>query len=484
MLNMNILMITSEVVPFSKSGGLADVTSALSAALADLDNKVSVLMPSYGFIELKDFSPPIASFEVELNSNIEKVTVVKKTINNVDYLSLVHPLFSERKGIYGDTSFTPYNDNFERYMLLAKSVFPLCKELDFKVDILHAHDWTAGFVPYLLKKSKDKFFNKCKSVFTIHNLAYQGIFPRFEALKASIELEDDLFDGTSINKKVNMLRTGLVYSDYITTVSPTYAKEIQTKELGCNLHEILKKRRSHLFGIINAIDYDEWDPNSDIYFENHYNSSDLSGKKELKRLVQKEFNLEVNDEIPLISMISRFAEQKGFYELLDEHKVLETILSNENVQILIIGTGDEVIQNKLKELDSKYDNISVNIMFSNKYAHMVEGASDFFFMPSRYEPCGLNQLYSLRYGTLPIARKTGGLADTITDIGEFPNDGTGFLFSQLESHAIIETVKRALNIYYNDKETLNQMIKRSMNLDFTWTKSALSYLKIYTKGLS
>lgn len=477
-------MITSEVVPFSKSGGLADVASALSSALANLDNKVSILMPAYGFIDLKQFSSPIATFEVELNSKNEKVIIVKKTVNNVDYLALVHPLFTERKGIYGDTSFSPYSDNFERYLLLSKVALPLCKAINFKADILHAHDWTAGFVPYLLKKSKDKFFSKSKSVFTIHNLAYQGVFPRLEALKASIELEEKLFEGTSINKKINMLRVGLLYSDYITTVSPTYAKEIQTEELGCNLHEILRERRSRLFGIINAIDYNEWNPEKDIFFDTHYNSEDLSGKQKLKRIVQKQFNLEVNDDIPLISMISRFAEQKGFYELLDQHNTLETILKSEKVQFLIIGTGDEVIQNKLTELASRYENLSVNIMFSNKYAHMVEGASDFFLMPSRYEPCGLNQLYSLKYGTLPIARKTGGLADTIIDIGEFPNEGTGFLFSQLESHAIIESIKRALDIYFNDKETLKKMIKRSMNQDFTWTKSALSYLKIYTKGLS
>jgi len=281
-----------------------------------------------------------------------------------------------------------------------------------------------------------------------------------------------------------MLRVGLIYSDIITTVSPTYAKEIQSKEFGCDLHDILKERNSNLFGIINGIDYDEWDPETDEYFSSHYNSKNLQGKVELKKEVQKIFNLEVNENIPLISMISRFAEQKGFYELLEEPNALDTILSTEKVQVLIIGTGDEVIQNKLLELAKKHDNLSVNVLFSNKYAHMVEGASDFFLMPSRYEPCGLNQLYSLRYGTLPIARKTGGLADTIYDIGEFPEEGTGFLFSQLKSHAIIETLKRALDIYNYDKETLHKMIKRSMESDFTWTKSALSYLDIYTKGLS
>ncbi|MDC7243790.1 MAG: glycogen/starch synthase, partial [Sphaerochaetaceae bacterium] len=375
---MNIFMITSEAVPFSKSGGLADVASALSIALAELGHNVSVLMPAYGFINLDDFSSPIANFKIELNSKKENIEVVKTTLKNVDFYAVKHPYFTERNGIYGDTSFTPYADNFERYILLSKAIFPLCKKIDLKIDILHAHDWTAGFAPYLLKQNKDKYFNKCKSVFTIHNLAYQGTFPRLDAIKASIEIEDDIFNGDSINKTVNMLKVGLLYSDFITTVSPTYAKEIQEKELGCNLDHILKKRESSLFGIINGIDYDEWNPSTDEFFTTHYDINNLEGKKQLKREVQKIFNLEVNDNIPLISMISRIAEQKGFYELLDGENALETILKNNDSQVLIIGTGDEEIIRRLKILDDKYDNLSLNIMFSNKYAHMVEGASDFF----------------------------------------------------------------------------------------------------------
>lgn len=477
-------MITSEAVPFSKSGGLADVASALSIALAQLNHKVSVLMPAYGFIDLNEFSKPVAKFNITINSQEEAVEIVKTTIKNVDFYALKHPYFTERKGIYGDTSFTPYSDNFERYMLLSKAIFPLCKKLKLDIDILHSHDWTAGFASYLLKKNDDPFFSKCKSVFTIHNLAYQGTFSRLDALKASIELEEDIFSGNSINKSLNMLQVGLLYSDFITTVSPTYAKEIQNKELGCNLDSILKERESSLFGIINGIDYEEWNPKTDIHFDTHYDKNDLSGKKLLKKEVQKLFNLEVNEDIPLISMISRIAEQKGFYELLEGENALESILKNQKCQVLIIGTGDENIINKLRILDEKYDNFSLNILFSNKYAHMVEGASDFFLMPSRYEPCGLNQLYSLRYGTIPIARKTGGLADTIFDIGEYPKEGTGFLFSQLKSHAIIDTINRALNIYYNEKETLNKMIKNGMEFDSTWSNSAKSYEKIYSKGLS
>lgn len=476
-------MVTSETVPFSKSGGLADVAGALSAALAKLDNNVYILMPAYGFIDLEQFSSSIATFNVEINNQNEKIEILKKEYNGVTYLALVHPWFTNRKGIYGDTSFSPYADNFSRYILLSKAAIPLCKALNLKLDILHSHDWTVGFTSYLLKQEKDPLFKDTKSIFTIHNLAYQGIFTRVDALTASTKLTDLMFIEEGPNKKVNMLKTGIEYSDYITTVSPTYAKEIQTQELGCNLEHILHKRKAELFGIINGIDYDEWNSETDENFTTHFSSKDLSGKQALKAEIQKEFNLEVNPDIPLIGMISRLAEQKGFNELLDHEEVLEKVVKENKVQFIIIGTGDSQIETKLKYLGEKYNNLSVNILFSNKAAHRVEGGCDFFLMPSKYEPCGLNQLYSLRYGTLPIARKTGGLADTIIDIDEHPKYGTGFLFSELKSHAILEVIKRALHLYNTDRQKIKEMQIRSMETDFTWNKSAQSYMKIYLRGI-
>lgn len=482
---MNIIMVTSETVPFSKSGGLADVVGALSSALSKLNNNVYVLMPSYKFINLKGFSDIIASFNVEINSRLEKVEIVSKNLNGVKYLALKNHMFTERNGIYGDTSFTPYADNFARYTLLAKSALPVCKALNFKPDIIHCHDWTVGFTPYFLKISNDKFFEKTKSLFTIHNLAYQGIYSKFDSLLANTVLDEKMFLGVGSNKQVNMLKTGIEFADYITTVSPTYAKEIQEKELGCNLDPILRARKNDLFGIINGIDYDEWNPNTDDNFTTHYSSDDLSGKEKLKAEVQKEFNLEVNPNIPLISMISRLAEQKGFDELLfkGEECALENIVKNNKVQVIIIGTGDERIVEKLMELGNKYTNLSINILFSNKAAHRVEGASDFFLMPSRYEPCGLNQLYSLRYGTLPIARRTGGLADSIIDIEEDPKNGTGFLFSEMKSCAIIDATTKAINMYYNERNCILMMKNRSMLTDFTWDKSAEKYMTIYRRGI-
>jgi starch synthase len=482
---MNILMVTSETVPFSKSGGLADVVGALSSALFKLNNNVYVLMPCYKFIDLNGFSEVIATFNVNIGSSEEKVELVSKDLNGVKYLALKNPMFTERNGIYGDTSFTPYSDNFVRYTLLAKSVLPACKAMNVKPDIIHCHDWTVGFTPYFLKKSDDKFFAKTKSVFTIHNLAYQGIYSKFDSLLADVELDDKMFSGLGTEKQVNMLKTGIEFADYVTTVSPTYAKEIQEKELGCNLDPILQERKDDLFGIINGIDYDEWNPETDESFTHHYSSADMEGKKKLKAEVQKEYGLEVNPDVPLISMISRLAEQKGFDELLFEGKIsaLETILKENKVQVIIIGTGDQRIVDKLEELDEKYSNLSVNILFSNKAAHRVEGASDFFLMPSRYEPCGLNQLYSLRYGTLPIARKTGGLADSIIDIDEDVENGTGFLFSEMKSRAIIEEASKAINMYYHNSKTISEMKYRSMCTDFTWDKSAEEYMIIYRRGI-
>jgi starch synthase len=481
---MNIIMVTSETVPFSKSGGLADVVGALSSALSKMNNKVYVFMPSYKFIDLSEFSDVITTFEVEINSKLETVEIVSKDLNGVIYLALKNHMFTERNGIYGDTSFTPYADNFARYTLLAKAALPACKALDIKPDIIHCHDWTVGFTPYFLKISNDKFFKKTKSVFTIHNLAYQGVYSKFDALSANTILDEKMFTGLGSEKQVNMLKTGIEFANFVTTVSPTYAKEIQEKDLGCNLDSILRERKSDLFGIINGIDYDEWNPETDESFTTHYNVKDLSGKEKLKLEVQKEFNLEVNKDIPLISMISRLAEQKGFYELLFNGEcALESIVKNNKVQVLIIGTGEEKIVNKLLELNEKYSNLSVNILFSNKSAHRVEGASDFFLMPSRYEPCGLNQLYSLRYGTLPIARKTGGLADSIIDIELDSKNGTGFLFSEMESRAIIEETTKAIDMYYNNRDSISEMINRSMCTDFTWDKSAEEYMRIYRRGI-
>lgn len=470
-------MVTSETVPFSKSGGLADVVGALSSSMVENGNNVQVFMPMYSFIDRKGFKK-VVDITIDTLGGDEEATCYEKVVDGVSYIGLDHSYFSKRSGIYGENSFAPYKDNCERFLLFAKATGLYLKASGFDADIVHCHDWTAGCVPYFLKKQGIK----AKTVFTIHNLAYQGIFSSYDAILSGEKLSEALLEGDEMHKRINMLKAGLNTADKITTVSPTYAKEIQQEKLGCGLDALLRERSSDLEGIINGIDYKEWNPSKDEFFSEHFSSKSLSGKAKLKARIQAEQGLDVDPDIPLFAMISRLAEQKGFSELLltSEPSALEKLLSENNIQFIIVGTGDERYVSKLKEIESRCKNLKVLIAFSNSLAHQIEGAADFFLMPSRYEPCGLNQLYSLHYGTLPIAHRTGGLADSIKDLKESGENGTGFLFDNLNENEIVKEVENAI-VFYNDKERMQGAIKRAMEEDFTWTRSALEYEKLYKK---
>lgn len=477
-------MVSSESVPFSKSGGLADVVGALSAALASLGEDVRVVLPLYGSVDASTFEEVPVAGTISLLGCEEQVDFCQTILNGVTYYFLRHPYFTGRKGIYGDTSFTPYADNLRRYTLLNKAALFLCKELAWKVDIMHCHDWTCGFLPYLLKTGKDKFFRGTKSMMTIHNLAYQGEFSRLELLGCDIIPDQAMFSGHATNKRTNMLKTGLVFADKLTTVSPTYAKEIQNKEYGCTLETLLAERSQDLTGIINGIDYEEWNPQTDPFINHHFSATQQKGKALTKAEVQAEFGLEVNEGIPLFCMISRLAEQKGFVELLEGSPcALEEMLQTHTMQMIIVGTGDHALEKKLVEIGQRFSNLSVNILFSNRAAHLLEAGSDFFLMPSRYEPCGLNQLYSLRYGTLPVARRTGGLADSIIDLDENPETGTGILFDSMTGRGILGAVERALQWWNKGKKTMQAIRTRCMHWDSTWERSARSYRSIYESSI-
>lgn len=473
---MNILMVSSETVPFSKSGGLADVVGALSTQLSALGHETSVFMPLYGSIDRKGFKKE-CSFTVSTLKRKEKVDIFSKTLDGVKYLGLSHPLFTQRKGIYGDSSFTPYPDNCYRYALMCQAAVHMAGKLD--VDILHAHDWTAGPSLYLAKLQG----LKCRTVFTIHNLAYMGLFPRYDLLRTAIRPSDRMFEGWGLERKINFLRTGLEYADRITTVSPTYAKEIQTREQGCGLDWLMREKAPVLDGILNGIDIHEWNPETDSFIPFRFNADTLEEKEKVKASVQEQFGLEVRSDIPLFAMISRLAEQKGFGPLLEgSNCALERILSAGRCQFLIIGTGDRRYEERLKAIASSYKNISVNIVFSQALSHLVEAGADFFLMPSRYEPCGLNQMYSLRYGTIPVAHRTGGLNDTIVDISTGGENGNGFLFDNVYSDEIVSVVNRAID-FYQDKGALHQARVNGMKCDFSWLKSAYQYESIYMNAL-
>lgn len=457
---------------------------ALSTALASLGEDVRVLLPLYGSGESSSFTELPVTLELPLLGGEELVTFSETTLNKVTYYFLRHPYFTARKGIYGDTSFTPYCDNLRRFALLNKAALALCKALDWKPDVIHCHDWTTGFVPYLLKTEQDPFFGKTRSMMTIHNLAYQGEFSRLELLGTDIMPEERMFSGERANKRTNMLKTGLEFADLLTTVSPTYAKEIQTQEFGCHLEGLLSERKNQLNGIINGIDYEEWNPETDPFLTHHFSAENLAGKELTKAEIQAEFSLEVDASIPLFAMISRLAEQKGFVELLEGSPcALERMLTEQRMQMIIVGTGDHTLEKKLVEIGKNHPNLSVNILFSNRAAHLLEAGADFFLMPSRYEPCGLNQLYSLRYGTLPVARRTGGLADSIIDLDENPEEGTGILFERMSGHGILEAVERSLAWYRKGQKSMNEIRTRCMQWDSTWQRSAHSYLALYESSI-
>lgn len=464
-------MVTSEAVPFSKSGGLADVVGALPPALIAKGHDVRVVVPAYN-MKPEDCGRKVCSLSVSMLNTEYTVDVHLKSVRKTKYYLLCNPMYCDRKGIYGDTSFEPYSDNLQRFTVLCKSSLGLCEKTGFKPDIIHCHDWGAGLLPYFLKTSNNQFFKGCKSVFTIHNLAYQGPFPRLSFLLSGEKPNENLFKDNNLN----MLKSALVYSDFITTVSPTYAVEIQSSLQGCGLENILLERNKRLKGIINGIDINEWNPQKDKDIPVHFSASSIKNKAKLKALVQQQFNLPQAPDVPLFAMISRLASQKGFDTLL---QCLEGLLANYRLQFVIIGTGDKNLENSLKELAEKYDNLSVNIMFSNKAAHLVEAGSDFFVMPSKYEPCGLNQLYSLRYGTLPVARRTGGLADTIVDQDEYPLEGTGLLFDNPDPDELAKKIIRATELY--SKPVFNAMRLRAMSKDFSWSASADEYIKVYEK---
>jgi starch synthase len=473
-------MVSSESVPFSKSGGLADVVGALSGSLATLGDDVRVILPLYGSVDAASFESLDVTLSVSMLASVEKITVKKTTLDGVIYYFLDHPSYSGRTGIYGDTSHAPYGDNLARYTLLNKGAMALLKAFDWQPDVVHCHDWTCGFLPYLIKQSDDSFFSQMRTMMTIHNLAYQGEFSRLELLGCDIDADSRFFSGPTASKRTNMLKTGLEFADVLSTVSPTYAKEIQSAEYGCGLEDLLTERSEDLHGIINGIDYDEWNPRTDVFMTHHFSEDNLGGKAKTKAQIQRHFGLEEDPSIPLFSMISRLASQKGFVELLEgSPPALEEMLRTNRMQMIIIGTGDSEIERHLSELGKELPNLSVNILFSNELAHLVEAGSDFFLMPSRYEPCGLNQLYSLRYATIPVARRTGGLADSIIDLDESPAEGTGILFDQLTGHDILKAVQRSLQWWEQGEETLLSIRKRAMRWDSSWQNSATLYRNIY-----
>ena len=474
-------MVSSEATPFAKSGGLADAVSALSRALYRLGHDVRIVMPRYGTVSTQGLVALPKPLAVAMDGSVERAVVYQGQLPDsaVPVYFIDHEGFFARDGIYGSKAEPDYADNPRRFAFLSRSAFRLCEAVRWKPDVFHAHDWPGAFVP-VYKRYSEPSFASATSVLSIHNLGYQGIYPKTTFPYFGLPWE--LFHGAGFEyyDSVNLLKAGISCADRLSTVSPTYAREIQTPALGCTLDGLLRSRSSSLVGILNGVDGGDWNPADDSYLPARYSASDLSGKAACKAALQKEFGLPVAPDKPLFGMVSRLTDQKGIGELFGPtYGCAARLCLDMDLQFVIQGTGESWCEAEIASLSSRIPNFKAKVGYSERLAHLIEAGADFFMMPSRYEPCGLNQMYSLRYGTLPVARRTGGLADTISNYNQETGSGTGFLFDQLTPRAIYDTAGWAVWAYYNRQGQIAEMRSRAMRLEFSWEASAREYEALY-----
>ncbi|KPK72019.1 hypothetical protein AMJ87_05955 [candidate division WOR_3 bacterium SM23_60] len=452
---MKVAFVASEAVPYAKTGGLADVVGTLPGHLRKRGVEAVTFLPKYSGIK----GTCIDEFDIEMRGRHHV-----RIFQDGDFYFIDYPEYYERTGLYG-TEKGDFKDNCERFTLFCKAVIVLLKKWHF--DIVHCHDWQSGLVPLYIKEQAIP----AKSVFTIHNLGYQGKFPRRAFPLLGISKSYYTPEGIEYYGDINFLKAGILYADRVTTVSETYAREIQTPELGFGLDGVLRTRRAQLIGIVNGIDYRQWNPETDKSINRTY--GDYTGKQTNKDYLAGECHLDPG--APLIGMVSRIAEQKGFDILVKAFDDMMTM----GFGFVLLGFGDEQYHMKLKRFESVYRcRVCVNIKFDNTLAHRIYAGSDFFLMPSQYEPCGLGQLISLRYGTVPIVRATGGLADTVTEFRSETMRGNGFVFSNYTSSALVSALSRAHEVYQK-KQVFEQLSEKCMTYDFSWKKSAEKYLAMY-----
>ena len=477
---MRIAFVASECVPVSKTGGLADVVGALPPALAALGHDVQVYLPKYRQTKLNTPRTLLPSVTVPFDDEHRFCAVLDGgTHAGVKFYFIDYPPFFDREQLYG-TPAGDYSDNAERFALFSRAVLEASKIFGAP-DVFHCHDWQSALVPILLKTiyAEDPALRSAASVFTIHNMGYQGQFP--PEVLSLLMLPWDLFTISKMEfyGKVNFLKGALVFSDFITTVSRKYSQEIQTSEYGFGLEGVLRSRSGTVSGILNGVDYDVWSPQSDTFIRAHYSPDDLAGKQLCKQDLLASFGVTTpNLGLPVIGIVSRFAAQKGF-DLIAQ--VIDR-LAREEMVIVALGTGDKEYEDLFRKLNQQFpQKILVKIGFDNGLAHKIEAGSDMFLMPSRYEPCGLNQIYSLKYGTVPVVRATGGLDDTIEPWDQRSGRGTGFKFSDYTGDALLSTLRQALTAF-NDQSGWHTLMRNGMAKDFSWTNSAREYVRVYEKS--
>jgi len=477
---MKILFTASECVPFVKTGGLADVVGALAPVLAAKGHDVRVMIPLYSVIQQKyvDEMRHTLDFEVELGWRRQYCGIEEMKMDGVTYYFVDNKYYFGRSYIYGMGG-----DEYERFGFFCRSVLNSLPMLDFQPDIIHAHDWQSGMVPALLRIQYQHlpFFARMRVVFTIHNLQYQGIFGIPE-VQDMLGLGDSLFTNDKLECYgcANFMKAALVYADEITTVSPSYAEEIQTAYYGERMDGLLRAKHEHLSGVLNGIDVKEYDPENDPLIPARFTADDLRGKEECKRALQVELGLTVDAEAPIVAIISRLSNQKGL-DLVD--RVITEIM-DEGIQLVVLGMGESKYVNLFSWAEQQYPGrVAARFAMDLHLAHRIYAGADMFLMPSQFEPCGLSQMISLRYGTLPIVRETGGLRDTVLSYNEANGAGNGFTFFNYNAHDMLYTLRRAVFFYHQQKDVWRMLQHRAMTGDYSWAHSAEMYLSLYENML-
>ncbi|WP_026376654.1 glycogen synthase GlgA [Aestuariibacter salexigens] len=472
---MKILFVVSEVEDLAKTGGLADVAKALPLALKAMGHDVRIVKPYYKSVaeqyQLQDACPrqTLYAFDRPYEFGIKELDFQGVPVYCVDY-----PEYFHRQGLYSD-GYHAYSDNAERFAFFASAALQVGKAMHFQPDIIHCNDWHTALTPYFARTDSSGFYANSRVLLTIHNGAYQGTH-RFEDIPYLLphqELRRQL-DGDALN----FLRIGIRYAHKINAVSPNYGQELLTPLGSHNLYDEFHRRRHDVSGILNGCDYTQWDPHTDKYLPQNYTAEEFEGKQVCKAALQKEFNLQTTADIPIVGMVCRLTEQKGFGYLLP---IIGHLLEH-NVQLIIIGTGDPSVSDVLESHAKQHPEKCVfRNDFSVRLAHLVEAGSDFFLMPSLFEPCGLNQMYSLAYGTLPIVRAVGGLKDTVADLHDDPEQATGFVFERPDASALLNCLRRALLFYHEYPQRFERMQRHAMSSRFTWQDAALNYENLYNQ---
>jgi len=469
--------VAAECAPFAKVGGLGDVVPALARALRDMGIEAAILIPGYRGVEKKTDLAERGELTLTLGGGPARCRILEGAHPKgaVPVYFLDYPPYFDRPGIYGERG-GEYPDSLERFALLSRAALEVPGAVGFSPDILHVHDWHASLVPVYARFGG--FPVKSKVLLTIHNLAYQGVFPLERA--AALGLPPEAIEALTYRGRLNLLYGGIKFADLVNTVSPTYAREIQ--EEGESLEEILRERdaKGELFGILNGVDYEVWDPATDPLIWANYSADDPLGKAANKARLQEEVGLDPEPDVPLVGMISRLVEQKGFDLVMEAFERMMSL----GIQFVLLGTGDRKYEEFFRQAAARYPGrAAALITFSEEWAHRIEAASDIFLMPSKFEPCGLNQMYSLRYGAVPVVRATGGLADTVREYDPDSDSGNGFVFGGYRAEEMLSALRRAVELYRGDKAAWMRLMLRGMREDRSWASSAREYLGLYRKLL-